>query len=133
MLDYAVSYITAEAIDAIGISNAIKCALVESLARLQVSPEEVHVLLDGGLYAPEEYIFQETIIKGDEREPVIALASIAAKVSRDQLMEELADTHPEYGFENHKGYGTTEHYKAIRKHGITPHHRKTFLTSILAA
>lgn len=132
VLDYAVSYITAEQIDTIGISNAIQCALVESLARLQVSPDNVHILLDGGLHAPDEYSFQETIIKGDEKEPVIALASIAAKVLRDQMMDELADTHPEYGFENHKGYGTIEHYKAIKKHGITEYHRKSFLTSVLA-
>ncbi len=131
VLDYAVAYIPADDIDTIGISNAIKCALVESLARLQVEPEHVHVLLDGSLYAPEEYMHQETIIKGDEKEPVIALASIAAKVLRDQFMEELAEKHPEYGFENHKGYGTNDHYKAIKKHGITPYHRKSFLTGLL--
>lgn len=131
VLEYAVSYVSANDIDTVGISNAIQCALVESLARLRVSPEQVHVLLDGGLHAPEEYLHQETIIKGDEREPVIALASITAKVLRDQMMEELSDVHPEYGFENHKGYGTTEHYKAIKKHGLTPYHRKTFLTRVV--
>jgi ribonuclease HII len=129
-LDYAVSYIEAEAIDTIGISNAIKCALMESLARLRVEPETVHILLDGGLAAPDEYMHQETIIKGDEKEPIIALASIAAKVLRDQLMDEMSDVHPGYGFENHKGYGTVEHYKAIKKYGITPLHRKSFLTKM---
>ncbi len=132
ILEYAVAYVSAEDIDVVGISNAIQCALVEALARLQADPQHVHILLDGGLHAPEEYPHQETIIKGDEKEPVIALASIAAKVLRDQMMEELSDVHPEYGFENHKGYGTAEHYKAIKKHGITPYHRKSFLTSVLA-
>ncbi len=117
-LDYAVSYVSAEDIDIVGISNAIQCALV-------------HVMLDGGLHAPEEYFHQETIIKGDEKEPVIALASIAAKVLRDQMMEELSDVHPEYGFENHKGYGTIEHYKAIKKHGLTPYHRRSFLSKVI--
>ncbi len=130
-LDYAVSYVSAEDIDIVGISNAIQCALVESLARLQVGPDHVHVMLDGGLHAPEEYFHQETIIKGDEKEPVIALASIAAKVLRDQMMEELSDVHPEYGFENHKGYGTIEHYKAIKKHGLTPYHRRSFLSKVI--
>jgi ribonuclease HII len=91
----------------------------------------VHILLDGGLKAPEEYMHQETIIKGDEKEPIIALASIAAKVLRDQMMEELAEVHPEYGFENHKGYGTNEHYKAIKKHGLTAYHRRSFLSNFL--
>lgn len=131
MLSYAVAYVSAEEIDTIGISNAIQCALVEALARLQVEAEHVHVLLDGGLKAPEEYMHQETIIKGDEKESVIALASIAAKVLRDQMMEELSEVHPEYGFENHKGYGTDEHYKAIKKYGLTSYHRRSFLSSFL--
>lgn len=127
-LEYAVSYVSADTIDAIGISNAIKCALVESLARLQVDPEHVHIMLDGGLYAPEEYRHQETIIRGDEQISVIALASIAAKVSRDRLMDDLADQYPEYKFEDHKGYGTKDHYQAVKKHGMTPYHRRSFLT-----
>lgn len=131
-LEYAVAYIEANTIDTIGISHAIKCALMESLARLQVEPENVQILLDGGLFAPEEYRHQETIIKGDEREPVIALASIAAKVLRDRLMDEVALEHPQYQFDEHKGYGTKAHYMAVKKHGLTPYHRKSFLTKVLS-
>jgi ribonuclease HII len=83
--------------------------------------------LDGGLYAPEEFYHQETLIKGDEREPVIALASIVAKVHRDRLMERMADQYPGYGFDMHKGYGTNEHYKALRKLGPSPLHRLSFI------
>ncbi len=131
-LQYAVAYIEAGTIDTIGISHAIKCALMESLARLQVEPENVQILLDGGLFAPEEYRHQETIIKGDEHEPVIALASIAAKVLRDRLMDEVALEHPEYQFDEHKGYGTKAHYMAVKKYGLTPYHRKSFLTKVLS-
>jgi len=85
------------------------------------------IFLDGGLKAKEEYINQETIIKGDELHPVISLASIVAKVSRDKIMEKYGKEYPEYGFEKHVGYGTKTHYKAIKKHGQTPIHRKTFI------
>jgi ribonuclease HII len=87
-------------------------------------------LLDGGLKAPAEYLFQETIIKGDEKEPIIAMASIAAKVSRDWFMESLADKYQGYGFDKHKGYGTRAHYQAIMELGLSEIHRKSFLRGI---
>lgn len=96
-----------------------------------ISPEEVSVFLDGGLKAPVEYINQETIIKGDELHPVISCASIIAKVSRDKIMANHAKEYPEYGFEKHSGYGTKAHYDAIKKHGVTPLHRKTFMKNII--
>ena len=83
-------------------------------------------MLDGGLKAPEEYKNQKTIIKGDVKEQVIALASICAKVSRDRKMRGWAKKHPNYGFDVHKGYGTKRHYEAIQMHGLLPLHRKTF-------
>ncbi|MBI3634379.1 MAG: hypothetical protein HY228_02050 [Candidatus Yonathbacteria bacterium] len=89
------------------------------------------VLLDGGLRAPARYKNQKTIIKGDEKELVIALASIVAKVARDARMVKLGKKFPQYGFEKHKGYGTRAHYKAIKKHGITKHHRKSFLKNVI--
>jgi len=85
------------------------------------------VFLDGGLKAPKEFKFQKTIIKGDELYPVISMASIVAKVSRDRIMEGFAKKYPEYGFERHVGYGTRVHYEAIKKHGQTPIHRKSFI------
>jgi ribonuclease HII len=76
---------------------------------------------------------QETIIKGDEKVPLISAASIVAKVIRDRHMEEQGRIYPAYGFETHKGYGTDTHRKAIRKFGISPIHRKTFLSNIIKA
>ena len=68
-----------------------------------------------------------TVVKGDSLSANIAAASVLAKVSRDDLMLDLAGQYPEYGFEVHKGYGTKAHYAALRQHGASPVHRKTFL------
>jgi ribonuclease HII len=96
----------------------------------EVSSASFHVYLDGGLKAPIEYVNQQTIIKGDELHPVISCASIVAKVTRDRLMDKYSLEYPEYGFENHAGYGTSAHYEAIKNNGLTPVHRKTFLKNI---
>lgn len=124
---YAVSFVSAQTIDRIGITKSITRALVESLKKLEIEPENVEVLLDGGLRAPHNFPLQKTIIRGDEKEPVIALASIVAKVLRDKMMERFAMKYPLYGFEEHKGYGTHTHYRAIKKHGMSPLHRVSFL------
>jgi len=125
--DFAVSLVSSEWIDKVGIVRAIQKALDSSLKKVTVNPKEVFVYLDGGLKAPVEFINQETVIKGDELHPVISCASIVAKVSRDALMTKYADQYPEYGFENHVGYGTKAHYNAIKKHGQTVLHRKSFI------
>ena len=93
----------------------------------KVFPATFHIFLDGGLKAPVEYVNQKTIIKGDELFPVISLASIVAKVTRDNLMTKHSKEYPEYGFEKHSGYGTKTHYDAIKKYGLTPIHRKSFI------
>ncbi|MFA5830975.1 MAG: ribonuclease HII [Candidatus Paceibacterota bacterium] len=125
---FAVSFSSSAVIDSRGLSFAIRRALSDALSALSRPPERTLVLLDGGLHAPEEYIFQETIIHGDDIEPIISLASIAAKVSRDRKMRALAKKYPEYGFEKHKGYGTREHYEMIEKYGVLEGvHRKSFL------
>jgi ribonuclease HII len=130
-LNFAHVSIPASEIDSIGIAVAIKKALKESLMALALNPKTTQILLDGSLYAPVEFTNQETIIKGDEKVPVISAASIVAKVTRDQFMEEQGKLYPVYGFETHKGYGTAAHITAIKKHGISPIHRKSFLTNIL--
>jgi ribonuclease HII len=147
--DYAVSFVSSENIDKFGIAKCIQKALNNSLSKI-TTPENLferssneerrgarpfqkdflasfYVYLDGGLYAPIEYIHQETIIKGDELHPAISCASIVAKVSRDKVMENFAKKYPEYGFDKHVGYGTKAHYEAIKKHGQTPIHRKSFI------
>lgn len=125
--DYAVSYVSAEQIDKFGISKAIKKALETSLVKVVSNPNNVFVYLDGGLKAPEQFKNQETVIKGDELHKVISCASIIAKVSRDKVMALFAKEYPEYGFENHAGYGTKAHYSAIKKHGQCSIHRKSFI------
>ncbi len=137
LLVTAVSYIAPNVIDKKGLSWAIRTALSKSLTVVtsrkgsrKGTPSFFRVLLDGGLKAPALYVNQETIIKGDEKELVIALASIVAKVNRDARMVKLGKKFPEYGFEKHKGYGTRAHYTAIKKHGTMQHHRKSFLKEL---
>ena len=102
-----------------------------AIQKLKLNPKDCTVLLDGGLHAPIEYKDQATETKGDEKHAVIALASIYAKVTRDTYMHKQAKLYPEYGFENHVGYGTAAHYKAIKKGGLTPLHRKSFLKRVI--
>ena len=126
LCDFKVSMVSAKEIDKIGIVPAIKKCLSNSIFSLNIS-NSTQILLDGGLKAPQKFKNQKTIIKGDEKEPVIALASIVAKVTRDRLMCRLAQKYPNYGLEVHKGYGTKKHYDEIKKRGQSPIHRKTFL------
>lgn len=140
-----VSFIPSSVIDKKGIAHSIRAALADSLGAvvfhafkrsdlenlgLRSDLGRIQVLLDGGLKAPKEYEYQETIIKGDEKELAIALASIVAKVTRDERMVKLAKKFPKYGFEQHKGYGTRAHYAAVRKYGLTKHHRRSFLKGL---
>lgn len=111
-------------IDRFGITRAVRKAAWNGIRKLG-EPDNSAVLLDGLLRAPKEYM-QRTIIKGDLRVPVIALASIMAKVTRDRLMERLSEQYPEYGFEQHKGYGTPSHLLAIKRHGLSDIHRLSF-------
>jgi len=129
LLDWTVVFSSVKTIDSKGLSYAINRALAKCLEKFKVNPKECLVLLDGSLYAPKAYINQKTIIKGDEKEPVIALASIAAKVTRDKRMVNLEKKYPGYGFSKHKGYGTSEHYTSLTRLGISAEHRRTFLSS----
>lgn len=116
-------------IDKQGISSALKNCIKTALHNLKISPTDCKVLLDGSLCAPKEYINQKTIIKGDQKEKIISMASVIAKVSRDKKMTLLHKKHPKYNWATNKGYGTREHYKAIGVYGLTPLHRKTFLAT----
>ncbi|MFA7315775.1 MAG: ribonuclease HII [Candidatus Paceibacterota bacterium] len=126
--DFSVSYVSASMIDSFGIVPAIKKALSTSLSKVVSDQTETLIYLDGGLKADEKYANQETFIKGDELHPVISFASIVAKVSRDRVMCSHAKEYPVYGFDSHAGYGTKAHYEAIKNHGLTPLHRKTFIS-----
>lgn len=124
---YKVSLESNKVIDTRGLSFAIKRALEKSLKFLNKNPNEILVLLDGGLKAPVEYKKQKTIIKGDEKELAIALASIVAKEYRDALMNKLDRKYPGYDLARHKGYGTKAHYKALKNKGGSAIHRRSFL------
>lgn len=127
-----VAFVDAARIDSIGIANAIKEALSTAISSLNANPDECHVLLDGGLHAPEIYKSQETIIKGDENEVAIAMASVIAKVARDNYMIEIDKDYPKYGFAKHKGYGTRDHIKLIKEHGMSKEHRRSFCGNIIS-
>lgn len=118
-------------IDRKGIVFAINNCLKNCLKSLNIDPKDCQILLDGGLKAPAKYKNQQTIIKGDEKMLVIALASIVAKVTRDNLMVKFARKYPNYGLERHKGYGTKKHYEAIGEYGILALHRKSFLKKLI--
>ena len=127
LINYVVTFQSEKVIDNKGLSFAIKNALRISLSKLKVNADECKVLLDGGLKAPVEYQDQKTIIKGDEKEMVIALASICAKVLRDREMRKWAKKYPQYGWDINKGYGTRRHYEGIKAFGLTSLHRRSFL------
>jgi ribonuclease HII len=121
-----VVYKTAKEIDEKGLSFLLKESVKDILKNEKVDPEKTRILLDGGLFAPKEYLFQETLIRGDEKEVLISAASIIAKVARDKKMTLLEKKYPEYAFSLHKGYGTSFHREMIQKYGYTPYHRKSF-------
>ncbi len=129
-IQHVVVHISNTLIDTKGISFCIRKAIADGMKKLNIDPSVSEVLLDGGLKASLEFKKQKTIIKGDEKERIIAWASILAKVSRDTLMTRLHKKYPEYGFGQHKGYGTQKHRNAIKLHGVSPIHRRSFCKNI---
>lgn len=130
---WGIGEVSAMQIDEMGISPAIKDAMNSAL--LQLENEGISlmtkIVLDGSLYSPERYVNQSTHIKGDEKFIEISLASIIAKVYRDNFMKDLGKDLTGYGFENHAGYGTAAHYNAIKLLGMTEYHRRSFLKRLL--
>lgn len=121
-LAIGVGVVSNKIIDSINIYQATKQAMTQALSELPIKPE--YLLIDA--MELEEDIPQTAIIKGDSNSISIAAASIIAKVTRDRMMKELGEKHPEYGFEKHMGYGTKEHLQAVEKYGILPEHRLSF-------
>ncbi len=124
-LSWAVGICNNDAIDEINILQATYRAMRSAISQITPAPD---ILLNDAVIIPEVDIKQVGIIKGDARSVSIAAASILAKVTRDHLMLEYDKLYPEYGFAAHKGYGTKQHMEAIRQYGLTPIHRKTFIT-----
>lgn len=110
-------------IDEMGLIRATNTAFQRALQQLPVRP--AYLLIDGRDKFQFEFPYR-SVIKGDERIRLVAAASIMAKVYRDRLMEDFAKMYPEFGFEDHKGYGTQRHQQAIQEHGICAIHRRSF-------
>ena len=130
-IDFKISHISNKIIDEKGISYATNLAIKRIFVNTKRSASNDDTIrLDGLLKVPKEFKNQRTIIKGDEKDVFIACASIVAKVRRDNLMIRLGQKYPQYGFEIHKGYGTTLHIKLIKKYGLSEIHRKSFCKNI---
>ena len=121
---YGIGLASHEEIDEINILQATYLAMERALAQLSVRPDMA--LIDGNR-AKDFGLPVKTVVKGDSLSANIAAASVLAKVTRDDIMLEMAEKYPQYAFEVHKGYGTKAHYEALREHGASPIHRKTFL------
>lgn len=129
LLDFAVSLVSEKVIDRKGIVYAVRLGVKRCFQKLQVK-EDSQIFLDGSLEAPQRFRHQRTIIKGDEKIPVISLASICAKVIRDRKMIRLSQKFPGFNFHQHKGYGTLMHREALLKYGSTVIHRQSFLRNL---
>ena len=121
---WAVGIVTPEEIDKINILNASILAMHRALDQLTVRPEAV--IVDGNRFKPYNKLPHATIVKGDGKYLSIAAASILAKTYRDDYMDKLAEEYPHYDWLGNKGYPTKKHREAIKIHGITPYHRKSF-------
>ena len=128
---WAVACVDAEEIDATDILSARMKAMQLAIDALPVKAD--FALIDGNRDKGRTAAItadHRCIVKGDSLSASIAAASVLAKVSRDRHMLEMAREYPEYGFEQHKGYGTKAHYEALRLHGPSPIHRRTFLKNL---
>ncbi len=129
---WAVGVVEVEDIDRLNIFGATMLAMTLAVAALceQIDEDVAEVLIDGNLTPhgrrPEWCWPARPIVGGDAIEPCISAASIIAKEHRDRLMRTAAEVHPHYGWERNAGYGTPEHLAALRVHGITPLHRRSF-------
>lgn len=123
-----IGYASHTRIDEINILQATYEAMRQAIGSLGVQPD---LLLNDAVTIPGVEIRQVPIIKGDARSVSIAAASIVAKVTRDRLMVEYDKTYPEYHFADNKGYGSAVHIEALKKHGATPIHRKSFIKNFI--
>lgn len=126
-LAYAVASASEKEIDDLNILNATFLAMKRAVAELKIKPDLA--LIDGNR-KPGTGVEEVTVVKGDAKSVSIAAASILAKVSRDRYLLELDKEYPQYQFAKHKGYGTALHYEMIKKYGISPVHRLSFLKTL---
>lgn len=125
---YSIAYGTLEEIEKYNILEATYLAMNRAIEGLSQKPD--FALIDGNRIPKGIEIPCETVVKGDMKSCSIAAASILAKVTRDRLMVEYSQKYPQYKFEKHKGYGTKEHYEAIKQYGVCEIHRLSFLKNV---
>ena len=138
-IGYGVGIISQEEIDRINILNATKEGLTTAIKEMEKDLKEKKrnfdkpeiILVDALTKIDTDHIPYKSIIKGDAKSYSIAAASIIAKVTRDRIMRQWAEVYPMYGFEKHKGYGTSAHISAIKKYGLCPLHRRSFVKNIV--
>ena len=127
---WAVVEVTAEEIDQINILNASILGMQRALDKLTITPQ--HIIVDGNKwkpYIPKDGVMEipaQTVVKGDGKYLSIAAASVLAKTYRDDYMRQLHEQYPQYHWDTNMGYPTKAHYEAIKQHGVTPVHRKSF-------
>lgn len=121
---YAIAQASVAEIDTLNILHATMLAMQRAVKTLEIAPQVA--LIDGNRAPTLAGIQVQTIVKGDALSLSIAAASILAKVHRDRLMRELDSVYPMYGFAAHAGYGTQQHQDALRRYGVTVHHRRTY-------
>jgi ribonuclease HII len=122
-LCFAIAQASVEEIDQLNILQATLMAMRRAVVGLRLKP--VKVLVDGN-QLPVLEVLAEAIVKGDTKVPAISAASILAKVHRDRWCQEVHQQFPQYGFDQHKGYGTAFHLNALKIYGACLHHRKSF-------
>ncbi len=122
-LDYSIAHIPNATIDSVNILNATRLAVRTAVETLKIKP---HVVLIDGKFLNIKDLTCISVVKGDSTVFSIAAASIIAKTARDELMYSYAKEFPEYSFERNKGYLTAKHLEAIRRHGFSPIHRRSF-------
>ena len=138
-LGYGIGIVSQEEIDKINILNATKEGLTLAIKELEKDLQEKKrkfekpeiILVDALTKIDTDHIPYRSIIKGDSKSYSIAAASIIAKVTRDRIMRQWDEVYPMYGFEKHKGYGTSAHITAIKKYGLCPLHRRSFVKNIV--
>lgn len=126
-ISYSIAELTNEDIDSKGIAFCNNQIFIDACAKLSIKPE---LVLSDGYPVKHLNIDNKFVIKGDTKSASIACASIIAKVYRDELMSDYDNIYPNYNFSKHVGYGTKEHMDAILQYGMTPIHRKSFLTNL---
>jgi ribonuclease HII len=122
-LCFSIAEASVEEIDTLNILQATMLAMKRAVEGLRLKPHKV--LVDGNRL-PQLDILAEAIVQGDAKVPAISAASILAKVQRDRLCATMHQAHPQYGFDQHKGYGTQAHLDALTLHGASPWHRRSF-------